>query len=49
MKERGRKEKLLVLNRLTKGVLINAALVFVVQQGEPVLPLRGGFPMAYIV
>lgn len=49
MKERGRKENLLVLNRLTKGVLINAAIVFMVQQGEPTLPLSCAFPMAYIV
>lgn len=34
---------------LTKALLINAALVFMVQQGEPILPLSRAFPMACIV
>lgn len=49
MKERGRKENVLVLNGLTKSFLINAAILFMVQQGEPILSLSWAFPMAYIV
>ena len=35
MKERGRKDNLLAPNGLTKAVLINAAVVFMVQHGDP--------------